>query len=101
MPFPLPGPSAATHNRGNNENRLAATIGAGRAVEGRMSEKIYDVSAEWTERAFVNDAKYREMYARSVNDPNGFWAEQGKRVEWIKPFTKVEHASFEPGNISI
>ena len=66
-----------------------------------MSEKIYDVPAEWAKRAFVDQAKYREMYARSVSDPNGFWAEQAKRVDWIKPFTKVENASFAPGKISI
>jgi acetyl-CoA synthetase len=66
-----------------------------------MSEKIYDVSPEWASRAFIDDAKYNEMYARSVNDPNGFWAEQGKRIGWIKPFTKVDHSSFAPGNVSI
>ena len=66
-----------------------------------MSEKIYDVPAEWAKRAFVDQAKYREMYARSVSDPDGFWAEQAKRVDWIKPFTKVENTSFAPGNISI
>src|SRR5437588_603310 len=66
-----------------------------------MSEKTYDVSADWSKRAWVDDAKYREMYARSVSDPNGFWAEQAKRVDWMKPFTKVENASFAPGNISI
>ena len=67
-----------------------------------MSEKIYDVSAEWAKRAFIDDAKYRDMYARSVKDPNGFWADEAsKRLGWIKPFTKVENVSFEPGNISI
>ena len=66
-----------------------------------MSEKIYDVSAEWAKRAWADDARYRDMYARSVNDPNGFWAEQAKRVDWIKPFTKVENSSYAPGNISI
>ena len=66
-----------------------------------MSEKIYDVPAEWTKRAFVDQAKYRDMYARSVKDPAGFWAEQAKRVDWIKPFTKVENTSYAPGNISI
>ena len=66
-----------------------------------MSEKIYDVSAEWAKRAFVDQPKYRDMYARSVSDPKGFWAEQAKRVDWIKPFTKVENTSFAPGNISI
>src|SRR5216683_1794050 len=66
-----------------------------------MSEKIYDVPADWAKRAFIDQAKYQQMYARSVNDPNGFWAEQAKRIGWMKPFTKVENASFEPGKISI
>ncbi|MCK1533600.1 MULTISPECIES: acetyl-coenzyme A synthetase N-terminal domain-containing protein, partial [unclassified Bradyrhizobium] len=44
-----------------------------------MSEKIYDVPAEWAKRAWVDQAKYKDMYARSISDPNGFWAEQAKR----------------------
>ena len=59
-----------------------------------MSDKIYDVSADWAKRAWVDDAKYREMYARSIKDPNGFWSEAAQRVDWIKPFTKVENTSF-------
>ncbi|HKG99977.1 MAG TPA: AMP-binding protein, partial [Bradyrhizobium sp.] len=66
-----------------------------------MSEKIYDVPTEWAKRAFIDQAKYKEMYARSVTDPNGFWAEQAKRIGWMKPFTKVENTSFAPGKISI
>ena len=66
-----------------------------------MSEKIYPVPTEWENRAFINDAKYKEMYARSVSDPDGFWAEHGKRIDWIKPFTKVKHTSFDPHNVSI
>ena len=41
------------------------------------------------------------MYAASVNNPDAFWAEHGKRLDWIKPFTKVKNVSFEPGNIDI
>src|SRR5215468_5797043 len=66
-----------------------------------MSEKIYDVPAERAKRAFVDQAKYREMYARSISDPKGFWAEQAKRIDWMKTPTKIENWSFEPGNISI
>jgi acetyl-CoA synthetase len=66
-----------------------------------MSEKIYDVSADWAKRAYADAAKYKEMYARSIKDPNGFWGEHGKRIDWIRPFTKVENVSFAPGNISI
>ena len=54
-----------------------------------------------TPKPHVNADQYREMYAASVNDPDAFWAEHGKRVDWIKPFTKVKNTSFAPGNIDI
>ena len=66
-----------------------------------MSEKLYDVPAEWKKRAYADDAKYQEMYARSIKDPNGFWAEQAKRIDWIKPFSKVKNTSFDPHKVSI
>src|SRR6201993_416326 len=68
---------------------------------GETSEKIYDVSAEWAKRAWVDQAKYKDMYARSIADPNAFWAEQAKRIDWMKAPTKIENVSFAPGNISI
>ncbi|HEX9073173.1 MAG TPA: acetate--CoA ligase [Pseudolabrys sp.] len=64
-------------------------------------EKIYDVPAEWRKRAFANDARYQELYARSIKDPNGFWAEQAKCIDWIKPFSKVKNSSYDPHNVSI
>jgi acetyl-CoA synthetase len=66
-----------------------------------MSEKIYDVPADWKKKAFVDDAKYQEMYARSVKDPEGFWREQAQRIDWIKPFKKVKNTSYDPHNVSI
>ena len=58
-----------------------------------MSDKIYDIPPEWKQRAYINEAKYKDMYARSIKDPNGFWAEQAKRVDWIKPFSKVKNST--------
>jgi acetyl-CoA synthetase len=66
-----------------------------------MSDKIYEVPAEWSKRAFADGAKYRAMYDRSVADPNGFWAEHGKRIHWYRPFTKVKNTSFDPHHVSI
>ena len=66
-----------------------------------MSEKIYPVSAEWAKRAYVDEAKYKDMYARSVRDPDGFWGEEGKRLDWIKPYTKVKNVNFGPPDVSI
>jgi acetyl-CoA synthetase len=65
------------------------------------AEQVHDVPAEWSKHAWIDEAKYREMYARSVSDPSGFWAEHGKLIDWMKPFSKVSNCSFEPGNISI
>ncbi len=66
-----------------------------------MSDKIYEVPAEWTKRAFIKEADYKKMYARSLADPDGFWGEQGKRIHWYRAFTKVKHTSFDPHNVSI
>ncbi|GLK80257.1 acetate--CoA ligase [Methylopila turkensis] len=66
-----------------------------------MSEKLHTVPAEWAKRAHVDAAKYDADYARSIEDPEGFWGEVGKRVDWITPFTKVKNVSFAPGNVSI
>ncbi len=66
-----------------------------------MSDKIYDVPAEWKSRAFLDDAKYQAMYAASISDPAAFWAEQAKRISWMTPFTQVKNTSFGPGDVSI
>jgi acetyl-CoA synthetase len=66
-----------------------------------MSDKVYDVPAEWRKRAYMDEAKYKEWYVRSVKDPNGFWAEQAKRIDWIKPFSEVKNTSYDPNNVSI
>ena len=66
-----------------------------------MSEKVYPVSKAWEKRAYVNDAKYKKMYAASVKDPEKFWGEHGKRIDWFKPYTKVKNTSYEPGKVSI
>jgi acetyl-CoA synthetase len=66
-----------------------------------MSDKIYPVSAEWAKRAWVDDAKYKDMYAASVRNPETFWGEHGKRIDWIKPYTKVKNTSYAPGAVSI
>ena len=66
-----------------------------------MSEKIYEVPAEWKQRAYVDEAKYQEMYERSIADPDGFWAEQAKRIHWYRAPTRIKNTSYDPHNVSI
>jgi acetyl-CoA synthetase len=66
-----------------------------------MSDTLIPVSPEWATRAFVNTAGYRELYAQSVEDPDGFWRAQAQRIDWIKPFTKVSDVSFDANDFRI
>ncbi|WP_294621132.1 acetate--CoA ligase [uncultured Roseovarius sp.] len=66
-----------------------------------MSDKTHPPSSDMVANAHVDAAKYEEMYAASINDPEGFWSEHGKRVDWIKPFTKVKNVNYDFGNVSI
>ncbi|WP_299772189.1 acetate--CoA ligase [uncultured Tateyamaria sp.] len=51
--------------------------------------------------AHVNAARYNEMYAASMSDPAAFWSEQGKRVDWMTPYSQVKDVSYDFGNVSI
>jgi len=64
-------------------------------------DKIYPVPEEWANAAYVNRAQYEEMYRQSVENPDEFWRHHGYRVDWIKPFTKVKHTSYDPHNVDI
>src|SRR5487761_1982530 len=67
-----------------------------------MTENLlFEPSAETKARAFISPEQYAEMYARSVNDPDAFWAEQAKRIDWIKPPTKIKNTSFALPDVSI
>jgi len=64
-----------------------------------MSDRI-PVSPKAATTAWIDAAKYRAMYDRSISDPDGFWGEQGKELHWFKPYSKVKNASFE-GDVNI
>ena len=63
--------------------------------------ELFPVSGDWAKRAWVDSAKYKAMYEQSVTDPEGFWAEHGKRLDWIKPFTRVKDVSFAKSDLHI
>jgi acetyl-CoA synthetase len=66
-----------------------------------MEEKIYDVPAEWTHRAYLDDAGYRAKYEASIRNPEAFWAEEAKRIHWFKPPTRIKNTNFGPDNVAI
>ena len=66
-----------------------------------MHNKVYAVTEDWAAGAAIDAAAYDKLYARSLDDPQGFWGEQGRRLSWIAPYTRVKHTSFDAHNVSI
>jgi acetyl-CoA synthetase len=63
-------------------------------------DTIFPVSEEFAANAWIDQPAYRRLYEQSVADPDAFWGEQGKRLHWMKPYTKVKNTSFT-GGVSI
>ena len=66
-----------------------------------MTDKTYAPSAEFAANAHIDAAKYKEMYDASIANPEAFWGEQGKRLDWMKPYTKVKNTTFEYPDVSV
>jgi acetyl-CoA synthetase len=64
------------------------------------STSVFPIPESYFGTAWVDEAKYAAMYEASLRDPEKFWAEHGKRLAWMKPFTKVKQASFT-GDVAI
>ncbi len=66
-----------------------------------MSSDTYPVPDDWAKRAWADNDKYLKMYEESVEDPESFWEEQGKRIDWIEPYTKVKDVSYDESDLHI
>ncbi|HXR04074.1 MAG TPA: acetate--CoA ligase [Verrucomicrobiae bacterium] len=78
-----------------------------------QESRTFPPGKEVVQRAYINAAQYKQMYERSIKDPDGFWLEQANTLEWIKKPTKgrkyvwdtaakkVEHTWFEDGQLNV
>ncbi|WP_421854334.1 acetate--CoA ligase [Novosphingobium sp.] len=66
-----------------------------------MSQTIYPVPENWAKGALIDETRYQAMYARSLAEPDAFWREEAKRLDWIKPFTTVSTTSFHEADFGI
>ncbi|QRE72551.1 acetate--CoA ligase [Methylobacterium aquaticum] len=66
-----------------------------------MSQRVVEVSQDARARAHIDEAKYQAWYDASIRDPEAFWREHGKRIDWFTPYAKVKETTFGPGDVSI
>ena len=63
--------------------------------------KIFNVTDEWSKIGLVNKKGYEEKYNESINDNDAFWAKEGKRIDWIKPYTKIKDVTYSKSKTEI
>ena len=64
-------------------------------------DQIFDVPADIAANALIDNDTYLEMYRQSVDDPDAFWGEHGKRIDWITPYSKVKNTHYGKDDVSI
>ena len=55
----------------------------------------------WERQAYVNQSQYSKKYKLSLKDNEGFWAKEGKRITWMKPYTKIKDVKYSKEDVSI
>ncbi len=66
-----------------------------------MSDKLFKVPADWAKNSYVNQSSYEAKYKESVNNNEKFWADEGKRIHWFKPYTKIKEVIYSTKKVSI
>ncbi len=61
----------------------------------------YPVNPDLASSSWADTSRYEEMYQQSIDDPDAFWAEQGKRLDWIRPYTKISDVSYDKDDLHI
>jgi acetyl-CoA synthetase len=66
-----------------------------------MSDKLFKVPSDWAKNSYVNQSSYEAKYKESINNNEKFWADEGKRIHWFKPYTKVKDVIYSTKKVSI
>ncbi|MEY2728354.1 MAG: hypothetical protein RLZZ418_95 [Pseudomonadota bacterium] len=66
-----------------------------------MNDKLFKVPAEWAKNSYINQSSYEAKYKNSIDNNEKFWAEEGKRIHWFKPYTKTKEVIYSTKKVSI
>ena len=65
------------------------------------NELIYKVKKEWIKKAAIKKSAYEKKYKTSLKDNDAFWKKEGKRITWIKPYTKIKDVKYSKSDVHI
>ena len=70
-------------------------------VKDEEGNSVIKVSEAWSNQALINNSKYKKKYNLSVKENDKFWKKEGKRISWIKPYTKIKDIKYSKDEVKI
>ena len=67
----------------------------------QVNEVIYKIKKEWVKKALINKPGYEKKYKSSIKDNDLFWKKEGRRISWIKPYTKIKDVKYSKTDVNI
>ena len=62
---------------------------------------VFNVSENWSKQAYINKSQYEKKYKLSIKENENFWRKEGKRITWIKPYSKVKDVKYSKKEVNI
>jgi len=66
-----------------------------------LRDKLFKVPVDWAKNSYVNKEQYETKYKESITDNENFWAKEGKRIHWFKPYSKIKDVIYSTKKVSI
>jgi len=83
------------------KRRKSKKIRKSKIKTSRSSELIFKVSKKWANNAYADKNFYEKKYKLSLKDNEQFWRKEGKRIDWIKPYTKIKDVKYSKNDVKI
>ena len=74
---------------------------APKLIEDNDGNSIIKVSDSWEKHAYVNKSKYQKKYKLSIKENEKFWSKEGKRITWIKKYSKIKDVKYSKDDVKI
>ena len=74
---------------------------APKILEDGDGKSLIKVSDSWANHAYVNESQYKKKYKLSIKENDKFWAKEGKRISWIKKYTKIKDVKYSKTDVNI
>ena len=87
--------------RKKNKRKKKKKVNKIKKTKASTNELIFKVPKNWANKAYVDKSAYEKKYKLSLKDNEGFWRKEGKRIDWIKPYTKIKDVKYSKTEVKI